>query len=104
MSGNRAKGVHCSACQAVCCRLTVVLEEGDNIPDHLTTQRPEGYRVMAHGEDGWCVAMDRTHMNCGIYENRPAVCRRFYMGGPYCRAIRADFAKQQAGVVDIAQK
>lgn len=50
---------------------------------------------MAHAEDGWCVALDRTRMNCGIYENRPAVCRRFFMGGPYCRAIRSDYAKQE---------
>ncbi|RDS79331.1 YkgJ family cysteine cluster protein [Dyella monticola] len=105
MSGNRAKGaVNCAACQAVCCRLIVVLEEGDNIPEHLTTRLPAGNRVMAHGDDGWCVAMDRTHMNCGIYENRPAVCRRFFMGGPYCRAIRSDYAKQHSGVIEIAQK
>jgi Fe-S-cluster containining protein len=46
---------------------------------------------MKHGEDGWCVALDRTHMNCGIYEMRPAVCRRFAMNGPYCKAIYADW-------------
>lgn len=46
---------------------------------------------MKHGEDGWCVALDRTHMNCGIYEMRPEVCRRFTMNGPYCKAIYADW-------------
>ena len=88
---------HCSICDAVCCRLVVVLEDGDDIPAHLTRQMPQGHRVMAHGEDGWCVAMDRTHMNCGIYENRPAVGRRFVMGGPYCKAIRAEYGKQHPG-------
>lgn|SRR6185312_10672718 len=85
--------IHCSTCEAVCCRLKVVLEPGDTIPSHLTTYLPEGPRIMAHDETGWCVAMDRTHMNCGIYENRPAVCRRFVMGGPYCKAIRVDYAE-----------
>ncbi|XRD91035.1 YkgJ family cysteine cluster protein [Dyella nitratireducens] len=100
-----AKGKpHCTRCDAVCCRLVVVLEPGDNIPDHLTTHLPQGHRVMAHGDDGWCVALDRTHMNCGIYENRPAVCRRFFMGGPYCKAIRAEYAKQGPRSIEITLK
>lgn len=81
----------CSACQAVCCRLTVVLQPEERIPDHLTESLPEGLRVMKHGEDGWCAALDRVRMNCGIYENRPAECRRFVMNGPYCRSLRAAF-------------
>jgi len=82
---------HCSACQAVCCRLTVVLQPEEPMPEHLTAISPEGLRVMKHAEDGWCVALDRTRMNCGIYENRPSECRRFVMNGPYCRSIRAEF-------------
>jgi uncharacterized protein len=78
----------CQACDAVCCRLTVTLQPEDNIPEHLTAYLPEGQHVMAHAEDGWCVALDRTHMNCGIYATRPDVCRRFVMGGAYCNAIR----------------
>jgi Fe-S-cluster containining protein len=88
--------VHCSTCEAVCCRLKVVLEPGDTIPSHLTTYLPEGPRVMAHDEAGWCVAMDRAHMNCSIYENRPAVCRRFVMGGPYCKAVRVEYASRSS--------
>jgi len=29
-------------------------------------------------------------MNCGIYEMRPSVCRRFVMNGAYCKAIYVD--------------
>lgn len=94
----------CSLCDAVCCRLIVILEPGDDIPAHLTTPRPEGTRAMAHHEDGWCVAMDRVHMNCGIYENRPAVCRRFYMGGPYCNAIRSEYDQQHSRRIEITLK
>lgn len=86
----------CSTCEAVCCRLTVVLQPDDRVPDHLTTHTPEGLHVMKRGEDGWCVALNRTHMNCGIYENRPSVCRRFVMKGPYCKAVRADYIKAAA--------
>lgn len=83
---------HCSTCEAVCCRLTVVLQDEDRIPDHLTTYSPEGLHVMKHSEDGWCVALNTVRMNCGIYETRPSVCRRFVMNGPYCKAIRAEYS------------
>ncbi|HUA81040.1 MAG TPA: YkgJ family cysteine cluster protein [Dyella sp.] len=95
---------NCARCEAVCCRLIVVLEPGDDIPPHLTAHTEQGHLVMAHGEDGWCVAVDRTHMNCGIYENRPAVCRRFVMGGPYCKAIRAEYGKPGSRRIAIALK
>lgn len=88
---------HCACCDAVCCRLTVVLEPEDNIPEHLTTHLPDGLHAMAHREDGWCAALDRTHMNCGIYENRPAACRRFAMGGPYCNALRGEYGIRKLG-------
>lgn len=88
-SGSSVKHVtKCQACDAVCCRLTVVLQPEDNIPPHLTTHLPEGLHVMARAEDGWCVALDRVRMNCSIYGSRPDVCRRFVMGGAYCNAIR----------------
>lgn len=104
-SGRSTKGkANCATCDAVCCRLMVFLEPEDDVPAHLTTRLPQGHHVMAHGEDGWCVAMDRTHMCCSIYENRPAVCRRFVMGGPYCNAIRADYAERRARSIEIVLK
>ncbi len=83
----------CDACRALCCRLTVVLEDGDAIPDHLTARLENGLRVMARGPGGWCVAMDEAHWNCSIHAERPAVCRRFVMDGPYCRAVREQDAR-----------
>ncbi|GAA5077290.1 YkgJ family cysteine cluster protein [Lysobacter panacisoli] len=91
----------CTECDAVCCRLTVVLQPEDRVPSHLTTRTPENLLVMAHDEDGWCVAMDGARMNCGIYETRPAVCRRFVMNGPYCRAIRIDYADECARAIEL---
>lgn len=87
---------HCDRCDAVCCRLMVVLQPEDKIPSHLTTHLANGLHVMARDEEGWCVAMDGAHMNCGIYESRPAVCHRFVMNGPYCKSVRAEYAEKRA--------
>jgi uncharacterized protein len=89
----REKGVHCSRCDALCCRLTVVLFEEDAIPAHLTARNEQGVTVMARDADGWCVALNNAQMNCGIYETRPTICRKFAMAGPYCRDVRAEAAR-----------
>jgi Fe-S-cluster containining protein len=47
---------------------------------------------MRRLDDGWCIALNRTEMNCGIYDRRPLPCRLFEMGGPDCLAVRARFA------------
>jgi uncharacterized protein len=92
----------CSRCDAVCCRLTVVLMEEDRIPGHLTTRTAGGLTVMARDEDGWCVGLDAAHMRCGIYEARPRICRRFEMAGPYCHAVRAEYRAQGARHIPIS--
>ncbi len=83
--------VDCARCEAICCRLTVVILPGDAVPDGLTIYDDHGLEMMARGEDGWCVALDLDTMRCGIYEQRPQICRKFAMGGPYCRAEREDW-------------
>ena len=86
----------CMRCDAVCCRLTVVLQDGDRIPAHYTTRTPVGLHVMARDEEGWCVALDGARMRCSIYDTRPQVCRRFVMAGPYCTEVRADYRDRNA--------
>lgn len=81
----------CDRCDAVCCRLTVILQPEDRIPERYTTRTTEGLHVMARDAEGWCVAIDGARMQCGIYESRPQVCRRFVMAGPYCREVQADY-------------
>jgi len=77
--------------------LTVVLDASSgHIPPHLTTTLSDGVRVMAKAADGWCVALDRVNRNCGIYDSRPTVCRKFVMGGAYCRAIFTDRGAEAA--------
>ena len=81
-------GVQCSSCEAVCCRLTVVLMPEDRIPGWLTTRDDHGMETMPKGEDGWCVALDRNTHRCTIYAERPSICRKYAMGGPSCRDER----------------
>lgn len=83
----------CARCDAVCCRLTVVLQPEDRVPGYLTEER-DRLRVMARDEEGWCVAVDAAHMRCSIYETRPQVCRRFRMDGPYCHEVRGDYLER----------
>jgi Fe-S-cluster containining protein len=87
-----AEHVRCDACDAVCCRLTVVVQPEDRIARHLTEWR-DGLHVMARDPEGWCVALDSARMCCSIYDARPDVCRRFAMGGDGCRTVRADYAR-----------
>lgn len=92
MAREARSAIRCTACEAVCCRLTVVLGEEDRVPAHLTTHLPGGLHVMARDPEGWCVALDGVRMNCRIYDTRPTVCRSFVMGGPYCSAVRDEYA------------
>lgn len=92
---------HCSRCDAVCCRLTVVLMPEDVVPEHFTTRNAQGVEVMARDEGGWCVAIDGARQCCSIYEQRPTICRKFTMGGPQCRFVRAEYADQHARGIPI---
>ena len=91
-----AAPVDCDHCDAVCCRLTVVLLPDDHVAEHLTTYTEAGLHVMARDEEGWCVAIDSSRMCCSIYESRPEICRKFSMAGPYCLEVRSDYADRRA--------
>ena len=80
--------VRCDTCEAVCCRLTVVLMPEDHMPEWLIDHDTHGMETLAKGEDGWCAALDPLHMRCSIYEDRPTICRKYAMGSPSCRDER----------------
>ncbi|WP_337245567.1 YkgJ family cysteine cluster protein [Luteimonas sp. gir] len=83
--------IDCARCDAVCCRLTVVLQSDDDVPARFVDVTEAGLEVMARDEEGWCVAIDPARMCCSIYDTRPEICRRFEMAGPYCRSVRDDY-------------
>lgn len=100
--GDEVAKLHCSRCDAVCCRLTVVVVPEDAIPGHLLDER-NGLPVMARDEEGWCVALDSARMCCSIYESRPAVCRVFATDGPYCRSVREEYSARRAIGVELVE-
>ena len=68
----------------------------------LSLNAPARDGAQARDEDGWCVAIDQRRMCCSIYGQRPAICRKFEMGGPYCREVRADYADRNARGIPLA--
>ncbi|MDQ3204930.1 MAG: YkgJ family cysteine cluster protein [Pseudomonadota bacterium] len=90
--------VSCSSCDAVCCRLTVVVMPEDLVPRHLVERGEHGVDTMARGEDGWCAALDPVNMCCSIYSQRPSVCRKFAMGSAYCRDERENYRHHYASI------
>ncbi len=78
--------VSCNTCQASCCRLEVMLITDTGVPDKFIAVDQWGGMTMARLDDGWCAALDRSSMNCSIYEKRPLICREFEMGGYDCLA------------------
>jgi Fe-S-cluster containining protein len=80
--------VHCNTCEAVCCRLTVVLMPDDHVPTWLIDRDERGMETLAKGEDGWCAAVDPNTSGCTSYDERPGICRKFARGSPSCRDER----------------
>lgn len=80
----------CANCPAACCTWEAEITAGhdDSIPYHLIGLSEYGYRVMARGEDGYCLALDKTTMRCSIYDHRPFDCREFNVDGRGCRSAR----------------
>ena len=81
--------VSCATCRASCCKLEVILMGEDDVPDALTETDRWGGQVMARRADGWCAALNRDTLRCGIYERRPGVCRDYELGGSECLLERA---------------
>lgn len=91
--------IHCGECEAVCCRLPVLLLPGDRVPLWARDHDVYGLEIVAKADDGWCVALDRQTMRCTIYESRPQICAGFAMGGWGCRDERATwFGKPGASI------
>ena len=70
---NCAERVH--LCKAVCCKLNFTLTPGEVRSGKVKWDRRFPY-LIAHGEDGYCAHLDHGK-GCNIFEDRPALCRRF---------------------------
>ena len=75
---NCAERMH--ICKAVCCRMRFALsvEEIESGPIAWDLGRPY---LNRHGSDGYCHQLDGESHCCGIYDERPSVCRRYSCAG-----------------------
>lgn len=70
---NCAERVH--LCKAVCCKLNFALTPSE-VRSGKVKWDPKLPYLIAHGEDGYCAHLDHSK-GCTIFEDRPALCRRF---------------------------
>jgi Fe-S-cluster containining protein len=83
-SNRRGVAVDCDArmhiCKAVCCKLKFPLtcEEVDSGRVKWDIGHPY---VIRHESSGYCTHNDTATGGCRIYEDRPAVCRRYSCAG-----------------------
>lgn len=63
-------------CKAICCRLSFPLTADEVQQGQLKWDLGQPY-FMRHDERGACVHQDRSSGSCGVYTDRPGVCRRY---------------------------
>jgi|SRR5947209_6648432 len=63
-------------CHAACCRLRFALTVRDVEEGRAKWNLGQPYMIR-QGEDGYCHHLDREKRQCGIYEDRPFVCRAY---------------------------
>jgi Fe-S-cluster containining protein len=72
--------VNCAArlhiCQAVCCKLGFALSAEEVESGLVKWDLGQPYFIR-HEADGHCSHIDRETHQCGIYDNRPGVCRGY---------------------------
>ena len=81
-------------CQAACCKLPLALSREDVEEGVVRWDLGRPY-LIAQGEDGYCVHMDRCTHRCGVYDQRPIPCR-----GYDCRGDTRIWLDFERGVVN----
>jgi Fe-S-cluster containining protein len=87
---NCAERMH--ICHAVCCKLNFALTAKDI--DTGKVKWDLGFPFMIrHEEDGYCTHLRRGSGACGVYADRPGVCRRYSCAND--QRIWSDFGKME---------
>jgi Fe-S-cluster containining protein len=63
-------------CHAACCRLRFALTAHEVEEGRVKWNLGQPYMIR-QDEDGYCHHQDRANQRCGIYEDRPFVCRAY---------------------------
>ena len=89
--------IHCSTCQAACCRMQVMILDDTGMPERFIETDGSGVQYMRRLDDGWCEALNRNTFLCDQYLVRPTICRQFEMGGADCQGPRIAVTAQCIG-------
>jgi Fe-S-cluster containining protein len=77
---NQFKPVNCAErlhiCKAACCKLGFPLSAAEVEGGNVKWDLGQPYYIR-HEADGYCSHIERETLGCGIYENRPGVCRAY---------------------------
>lgn len=88
-------------CRAICCRVPFALSRQDVEEGVIRWEFGRPY-VIAHGEDGYCVHLDRESLRCTVHNSRPVPCRGFDCRESDRWQVWSDFDKKilNPGMVD----
>ena len=81
-------------CKAACCKMPFALSKQDIDEGIIKWEFGRPY-MIAHGEDGYCVHLDRSTYKCSVHENRPVPCRGFDCRQNEDWPVWADYAKKE---------
>ena len=79
-------------CKAICCKLPFALSRQDVKEGIVSWEFGRPY-LIAHGDDGYCVHLDRNTFQCTVREHRPLPCRGFGCQDNERWHVWADFEK-----------
>ena len=63
-------------CGAACCTLTFALTR-DETQKGIIRHNPEKPFFISRNTDGYCTHLDRSSMECTVWNDRPLRCRRY---------------------------
>jgi len=75
---NCAERMH--VCHAVCCKLHFALTAGEVDAGQVRFDLGWPYMIR-HDQDGYCTHNDRATGFCGVYADRPGICRKYSCAG-----------------------
>lgn len=64
-------------CKAVCCKIPFALSKQDVEERAIRWEFGRPY-LIAHGDDDYCVHLDKNVYRCTAYDHRPVPCRGFH--------------------------
>jgi hypothetical protein len=63
-------------CRAACCTLTFALTRDEVLKGNIKHNREKPF-FISRNTDGYCTHLDRSSMECTVWNDRPLRCRRY---------------------------